>query len=355
MKEVITIPRETFKKQITSPELTAQFNPENVKLVQRFLKYKNTSKSDGTVTGYTSDLNIFFTWNLLENDNKLFTDMKKIEFADFFSYGVEELHWSANRFSRIRSALSSLSEFIERFYDEEFLNYRNIVLKAVDLMAKAPVREKTILSEEQVDSLLNHLKNTLNRPNEACLLALGISSGARVSELLRFKTSIISEDNTAFDGLFLETLKTIKTKGFSKQGKQLIKYLVKDIFLPYYNDWLIEREKIMKKYNQEHDFIFITRDGKPATLHTIRGWIEKWETFLETPVYFHCLRHYTVTHLTRLGLDSDFIIEIMGWSSAEMYKVYNDLTAKERKWKGLDKLKNHLDDKEKPDDMIIDK
>ena len=153
--------RETFKKQITSPELTAQFNPKNVKLVDKFLKYKNTSKSDGTVTGYTSDLNIFFTWNLLENDNKLFTDMKKIEFADFFGYGVEELRWSSNRFSRIRSALSSLSEFIERFYDEEFLNYRNIVLKAVDLMPKSPVREKTILSEEQIDYLLDHLKNTL--------------------------------------------------------------------------------------------------------------------------------------------------------------------------------------------------
>jgi integrase len=342
---VLRLPRKTYKKQITSPELTAQFNPENVKLVNRFLKYKNTSKSDGTITGYTSDLNIFFTWNLLYNDNKLFVDLEKLELADYFGYGVEELHWSANRFSRCRSALSSLSEFIERFYDKQYPNYRNIVLKAVDLMAKSPVREKTILSEEQVDSLLNYLKNDLNRPNEACLLALGICSGARVSELLRFTTNIIDENNSAFDDLFLETLKPIKTKGFSKQGKQLVKYVIKDIFLPYYKDWLIEREKIMKKYNQEHDSIFITRDGKPATLHTIRGWIEKWEEFLGVPFYFHCLRHYTVTHMTRLGLESDFIIEIMGWSSSEMYKIYNDLTAKDRKWKGLEKLKNHLGDK----------
>lgn len=341
------MPRKTYKKQITSPELTAQFNPENVKLVNRFLKYKNTSKSDGTITGYTSDLNIFFTWNLLYNDNKLFVDLEKLELADYFGYGVEELHWSANRFSRCRSALSSLSEFIERFYDKQYPNFRNIVLKAVDLMAKSPVREKTILSEEQVDNLLNHLKNDLNRPNEACLLALGICSGARVSELLRFTTNIIDENNSAFDDLFLETLKPIKTKGFSKQGKQLVKYIIKDIFLPYYKDWLIEREKIMKKYNQEHDSIFITRDGKPATLHTIRGWIEKWEEFLGVPFYFHCLRHYTVTHMTRLGLESDFIIEIMGWSSSEMYKIYNDLTAKDRKWKGLEKLKTHLDDKDK--------
>ena len=326
--------RETFKKQITSPELTAQFNPKNVKLVDKFLKYKNTSKSDGTVTGYTSDLNIFFTWNLLENDNKLFTDMKKIEFADFFGYGVEELRWSSNRFSRIRSALSSLSEFIERFYDEEFLNYRNIVLKAVDLMPKSPVREKTILSEEQIDYLLDHLKNTLKRPQEACLLALAISSGARVSELLRFKTSIIDENNIAWD-LFLETLKPIKTKGFTKQGKPLIKYIVKDIFLPYYNDWLIEREKVMIKYNTDHDSIFITRDGKPATIHTIRGMIEKWDYFKADAICFPNFRHYTVTYLTKIGLESDFIIEIMGWSSSEMYRIYNDHSANVMLQKGL--------------------
>lgn len=344
------MPRRTYKKQITSPELIAQFNSENVKLVQRFLKHKNTSCSDGTITGYESDLNIFFTWNLLYNDNKLFVDLKKIELADYFSYGVEELQWSSNRFSRIRSALSSLSEFIERYYDEVYPDFRNIVLKAIDLLPKTPVREKTVLSEEQVNSLLDYLKNTLKRPQEACLLALGISSGARVSELLRFKTSIIDENYTAFDDIFLETLKPIKTKGFTKIGKPLVKYLIKDIFLPYYNDWLIEREKIMTKYNKEHDSIFIKRNGEPATLHTIRGWIEKWEEFLGIPFYFHCLRHYTVTHLTRLGLDSDFIIEIMGWSSSEMYKVYNDLTAKERKWKGLDKLKDHLEKVYKEDE-----
>jgi len=29
-----------------------------------------------------------------------------------------------------------------------------------------------------------------------------------------------------------------------------------------------------------------------------------------------------------------------------MYRIYNDLTAKDRQWKGLDKLKAHLDNKE---------
>jgi len=328
---------------ITSPELTAKINPENMKLVKRCLKEKNTRCSDTTIKGYSSDLLIFMTWNLVENDNKFFTDIKKIEFADFFSYGVEELRWSSNRFSRMRSALSILSEFVVKFLDESYPNFRNVILSSIELMPKVPVREKTILTEEQVNGLLDFLKNKKNKPQEACILALAIGSGARVSEWLRFTTSIIDENNTAFDDIFLETLKEIKTKGRTKQGKMLYKYIIKDIFIPYYKEWLPIREKIMKEHNQEHDFIFIKKDGSPAEVDTIRSWIRKWEKFLGVDFYPHCLRHYIVTYLTRLGLESDFIIEIMGWSSSDMYKIYNDLTAKEKKWKNIGKLKEHLE------------
>lgn len=337
------MPRKTFRKVITTPELIEQINPENKKLQERFLKEKNTRCSDGTIEGYKSDLDIFFCWNLVNNDNKFFADIEKIELADFFSYAVDELQWGSSRFGRVRSALSGVSEFIEKFLDKKYPQFRNIVLKSIDLMPKVEKREKTILSEKQINELLNYLKTEINKPQECCLLALAIGSGARVSEWLRFTTSIIDEDNVAFDGIFLETLKEIKTKGRTKQGKMLTKYIIKDVFLPYYKDWLIEREKIMKENNQEHDFIFIKYDGTPAKLSTIRCWMEKWEKFLNVPFYPHSLRHYIVSHLTRLGLSSDFIVAIMGWTSAEMYKVYNDVTAKEREWKELGKLKAHLE------------
>jgi site-specific recombinase XerD len=336
------MPRKTFRHVITSSELIEQINPKNKKLVERFLKEKNTRCSDASIKGYTSDLNIFFTWNLLNNENKFFVDVKKIELADFFSYCVEELKWGSARFGRVKSCLSSLSEFIERYYDEDYPHFRNVILKAIESMPKNAVREKTILSEQQVNDLLNHLKNDLSRPQEACLLALAIASGARIAEWIRFTTDIIDEENTAFDDMFLETTKKIKTKGRTKTGKMIEKYIIKDLFLPYYKDWLVEREKIMNEKGKDHNSIFIKRNGEPAKVDTVRGWIVKWEEFLGVPFYPHCLRHYIVTHLSRLGLSSDFIVEIMGWGSVEMVKVYNDLTAKERKWKDLDKLKNHL-------------
>jgi integrase len=208
-------------------------------------------------------------------------------------------------------------------------------------MPKVPSREKTILSEKQIDELLKYLSEN-NHKQDACLLALAISSGARISELLRFTIDIVDPNNTAFDGVFIETSKSIKTKGRGKKGDLKYKYIIKDIFMPYYNDWLIERQRVMDEHKKDHNAIFIKQNGDPAIVATIQGWLPRWEEFLKLPIYFHAFRHYFVTQLTRIGLSSDLIIEIVGWKSSEMYKTYNDLTGKDREWKELEKLKDHL-------------
>ena len=126
--------------------------------------------------------------------------------------------------------------------------------------------------------------------------------------------------------------------------------------MPKYKIWLPIRKKIMEENNQNHNYIFIKNDGSPATTTTARSWIRKWEKYLtyedpsnidkkEVHFYPHCLRHRIVTHLSKLGLEADFIISIMGWKSREMYTIYNDLTAKDKKWKNLDILKESLERK----------
>ena len=87
--------RKTFRKLIASPELTAQINKDNIKLMERFLKNFATKRSPKSVTVYRSNLIIFLTWNLLYNENKLFTDIRKIEYADFFDFCVSELRWNS--------------------------------------------------------------------------------------------------------------------------------------------------------------------------------------------------------------------------------------------------------------------
>jgi integrase len=343
--------RSQYVKVITSSELTEQINPENKKLWQKFLKEKDIKCSSETIKAYESDLKIFFTWNLLYNDNVYFPEIKKIQLADFFNFGRFELKWENARFGRIRSCISAFSDFFIKFYDEEYPTYKNVVKSVIDSLPKVPSRKKTVLTEEQVNSLFDYIENKLNKPQEALLLATAISSGMRISELVQMTTDLIDENNIVFDGVFLETTGEMRTKGLGKQGHRITKFLIKDMFLPYYKKWLPIREQYLKDKSITHNALFIKKDGTPADKQTFRIWMGKWQKFLGIDLYFHAFRHYHVTSLSRLQISNDFIIEIMGWKSGEsMIKIYNDLSAKDKKWKDTEKLSQYLSKKQSEND-----
>jgi len=332
--------RTTFRKVITSPELIEQINPENKKLVDRFLKNFATKRSPNSVKVYTSNLNIFFVWNLLDNSNVLFTEIKKLDLMDFFDFCVSELKWSPARFSQMHSCLSSFSSFIENYYDDVYPNFRNLLSK-IEKLPREAVRKKSVFTKEELSDLMNELGEE-NKIQEQCLLALMMSSGSRASELARFTVDIIDENNTAFDDLFLETTEEIQVKGRGVNGKSLIRYILKDTFLPYYKKWLPIRENILKENNKEHNYIFISPNGEPAKVSTFRSWVERWNNYVNKPFYIHCMRHYYTTMLLSIGLEQDFVQEIIGWTSLDMVGIYNDMTIKDRKIKNLDKLKTAL-------------
>jgi site-specific recombinase XerD len=337
------MPRKTFKKIITSPELIEQINPENKKLVNKFLKNKNAKCSDKTIAGYTSDLNIYFCYNLIENNNKFFIETKKIEISEFFDYGLMELKWSSNRYSRVRSLMSSFSDFIVDYLDEDYPDFKSLINKAVPKIPKIPVRKKTVVLPEQVYQLRDHLISK-NKLQQATYLMLLASSGARISESLRITTDLIDENHTAFDDLFLETTDEIKTKGHGKNGFMMTRFLIKDVFLPIYKQWLPVREEIMKRNNKEHNAMFIKSNGEPIKESTVRSWLLYWEKFLNAPSYAHMFRHFIVSDLTRKGCSSDFIVAVMKWKSGTaMFNIYNDIEDKDRKWKEVEKLKGIFD------------
>lgn len=336
--------RKTFRKVITSPELTAQINPKNIAFMERYLKNFATKRSPKSVVVYRSNLTLFLTWNLLYNENKLFTDIRKIEYADFFDFCVTELHWNANRFHQCHSSLSSFSAWIENYFDEDYPQFRNLLPK-IEKPVKENIREKTVLQKEDIDNLMNYLEEN-NMIQEQCLLALAISCGARISELARFTTDLIDEENVVFDGLFLETTKEIITKGRGVNGKMLKKYILKDMFLPYYKKWLEIRKEIMDETNQDHDFVFVTRDGLPANADRLRDWMGNLSNIVGKPLYMHSLRHYNVSMYKRIGLEDDLIVYLTGWAEGtghSMIAIYDDAEAKDKTWRSLDKLKNAMD------------
>ena len=207
--------RSTVYNNITTPELIEQILEENKELYKDFLAYlSSVDRSVKTIKSYESDLEIFFVWNLQYNKNKDFIDITKREFAKFQNHALNTWDWSPNRIRRVKSTLSSLSNYIENILDEEpkYKGYRSII-KKIENPVKETVREKTVLTDEQVGSLLDTLIEQ-KQYQQACIVALAAMSGARKSELLRFKVDFFSDENIVFDSLY-KTPK-ISTKGRGK-------------------------------------------------------------------------------------------------------------------------------------------
>lgn len=311
----------TYNKNLVTEEKLGRLLPQNVLLLQDFISYLSASdKSPQTIYQYKNQLQIFFCWNEERNGNKFFIDIKKREFINFFGYLGNELKASPNRISSVKAVLSSLSNYIERVLDDEYPNFKNSI-KALEPIVKTAVREKTILSNEQIDECLKKLVES-GKYQIACALALFASSGVRKSEIIQMKVEYFTEDNVVLNCMY--ATEKIRTKGRGKQGKRVSRYVFKDSFDEYLHLWLKERERLGIK----SEWLFVTyHDGnyQQAKITTINSWAEKISSLLNVDFYPHCTRHYWCTKAKREGYPDSVIQKLQNWSSMEMVSVYNDM------------------------------
>lgn len=314
------MPRKTVQNNITNPELLEQINPKNKKLKKDFLQYLHSmQRSDKTCAAYDNDLDIFFVYLLQNCDNKFFVDMTKRDLISFQTYLIDENHNSPARIRRIKATLSSLSNYVANVLDDEFPNYRNII-HAIESPPNTPVRQKTVLSDEQCQELLDKLV-AAGKYDHACLAALAMFGGRRKSELVRFKVHYFDDSNIIFGSLY-RTPEPIKTKGRGG-NKPLVVYTLAKDFKPYFALWMQEREKL----GIESEWLF--PDAKTPAEHmnadTINSWCRTWSRLLGVDVYPHAFRHRACTALAKAGLPDDVIQHLFGWQSAELVQIYKDL------------------------------
>ena len=95
--------RKTKQNHITTPELIAQINPENARLVKDYLTYlRSMNRSDTTIEAYKSDLDIFFVWVLLNANNKFFIDITKRDLVSYQNWLINENENSPARVRRLK-------------------------------------------------------------------------------------------------------------------------------------------------------------------------------------------------------------------------------------------------------------
>jgi len=310
--------RKTVYNNITSEELYNQVSKENKQLVSDCLEWcRAEDKSMETLRVYTSDLRIFFVWNLKNNNNKFFADVDKKDIMKYQNYLMGTLGHSPARIRSLKSALSTLSNYIEVMEDDQYPKFRNIINK-IKPPANIKIREKTVLSEDQIKLVLDTLVAE-DKLDMACCFALAAASGARKSELLRFKVSHFTKENIIFGSLY-KTPEKIKTKGRGKLGKPLNKYVIVNEFQQYFDLWIEKRNKF---YTGEEIFVNL-ETKKPVQISTLNSWAKYITKILNTSFYFHSLRHFFCSKLKQNDIPDELIKEIIGWENLEMISVYND-------------------------------
>ena len=311
--------RKTKHNKLTSPELLAKVNPENLRLRDDFLNYlRSTQKSDGTIYQYQQDINIFLCWNLEHNNNKVFVDLKKRDVVAFQSWCIYTNGNSPARVRRIKATLSSWSNAIEAVMDDEYEDFRPIIRK-VESPINAPVLDKTVLSDEQIQLLLDTLTET-GFYDQACFVALAANSGRRKSELVRFKHEWFTPDNIVFGSLY-RTPEKVQTKGRAG-GKYLTCYTLATNFQPYFDRYMQWRNE----NGVDSQWLFYDKKNPSEQLSTgtVDSWCNKFSRILGVDVYIHSFRHAFTTRLKSAGIPDTVIQKIIGWSSVDMVAIYYD-------------------------------
>lgn len=316
--------RKTIHNKITDAESLAQVNPVNLRFIDDFADYlRSGKKSEGTISVYRSDLNIAFVWCLKNIGNKSFVDWTKRDVVAFQNYLINTNQNSAARVRRIKATLSSLSNYIENVCDDEYPRFKNIIHK-IESPPSQPVREKTVWDEAELNALLEKLTK-LEKYDMACFVALAMYSGRRKAELCRFRVSDFSDDKLICGGALYKS-SPILSKGRGG-GKSINCYTLAKKFRPYLDRWM--------KYREDHgiqsEWLFPRLDDPEQQIRksNVDSWALTLQRITGRNFYFHSLRHYFTTELSRAGIPDGVIQAIMAWESADMVNVYKDIDADE--------------------------
>ena len=315
--------RTTVYNNITTKEKIDQINKDNIYLMEDFLDYlQSIDRSPQTIAAYKSDLLIFFTYVLEHLNNKKFVDIGKRDFARWQSYSLNTLNWSPKRVRRVKSAISSMCNFISNMLDDdsEYENFKKVIDR-IESPNNVAVREKTVLTDEEVILILDTLLEK-GKLQACCAIAVLAYSGMRKAELLQMRPEYFDKDHVVFDALHQTDL--IRAKGRGKNGHQMKKWILMQGD-KYIIPWIEEREKL--GCDCEWLFCTKTKDGWKK-IEYVEHYMELASEIVDKPVSAHSFRHYTCTRLlSDFNLPSEVVREFFQWNSVEMLKIYNDRSA----------------------------
>ena len=261
-------------------------------MVERFL-YDNTNDS------YVSDLKKFFEYIEKNNIKNFFT------LAVFNEYIADLEAVEKLQVTSIVRKISALKTFIIFYAKEHNLPSFKNELELPKFYKKLP----TVLSVEEVDSLLDIKTDTPFEFRNKTMLELLYATGLRISELCNLKINNINIDE-----------KVLRCFGKGQKERMVPFGTNAQKYLKEYID--IYRPKLIKTYFTDN--LFLNNHGKPITRQGFFKILQKIakEKGINKNIGPHTLRHSFATHLLNNGADLKVIGEMLGHANLSTTGIY---------------------------------
>ena len=196
-------------------------------------------KSELTINQYRHDIELFLKVLGIQNVE----DMSKITVSDisnFYDYAANQ-QWSNNTLNLKMMAIKLFVKYL--------ISENGIKTKAFDKIHKLPEDTKATraLTEDECNLILNYMNKHRTNSRNFTLFNFILDSGLRKFEYIKLRLSDLKDNKLFVVG---------------KRGKKcdiLLRQETIELLKKYVNN---ERAEIMAKYNQKHDYIFVSNTGK---------------------------------------------------------------------------------------------
>lgn len=294
----------------------------------------STELSPETLKAYYSNLRIWFVWVLDNLGNKQQTDIKPLDFKRFQNWMIGR-GCSSSDITNKRSAVSSLNNYIDIYYRDDYPAFRNFVNKSIKKPEKSAVHEKIPPTKAEMQMMIDTLEAS-NRKNKKELIAylkFTFETGCRRAETRQILKNIVQtpaitkmvktkdEDGNDIEkeARYYLTPK-IRCKGRGVTGKQRqLKF--SDYSMDAFKEWLADRGE------DDNEFMFTVKYGgviKQVEKETFNNWSTTiFEPILGRRFHPHILREARATaSVIEEGKNIEAVKALLGHESSTTTRGY---------------------------------
>ena len=256
--------------------------------------------SNNTIDGYKRDLYDFYKFT-----SKTYKEINKDDIINYITYLNNKI--SSRSINRHIVTIKNYFKYLEK---NDFIKNN----PSVDIAGlKTPKKMPRVLSEEEVNKLLDiELKDAYSYRNKA-MLELMYSSGLRVSELLNLELNNID-------------LNMNLVRIFGKGNKERI-VPIDDIATKYLYEYInIYRNTLLK--NKVSNLLFLNSRGERLSRQGFFKILREisLEKGIKRDISPHTLRHSFATHLLNHGADLRSIQTMLGHENIETTQIYTHVS-----------------------------